>query len=77
MGRGRGQAPKAVGLSATALESLQAATRAAQAAAVAAHEAANAAQEAAFTAQCQAFGQAGEPELPARAAAYKTFLEVG
>ena len=44
---------------------------------MAAVRAQNAAQEAAFTAQCQAFGQAGEPELPARAAAYKTFLEVG
>ena len=54
MGRGRGQAPKAVGLSATALESLQAATRAAQAAAKAAHEAANAAQAAAQDAQAAA-----------------------
>ena len=54
MGRLRGQAPRAVGLSATALESLQAATRAAQAAAAAALEAANAAQAAARDAQAAA-----------------------
>ena len=54
MGRLRGQAPRAVSLSATALESLQAATRAAQAAAAAALEAANAAQAAARDAQAAA-----------------------